>query len=149
MEQLNLPTYQFRWKKEGDKNYIFDEVRKKFILCTPEEWVRQNFIKFLINEKGFPPTLISIEAGYQVNKRIKRTDILIYNRCGETQLIVECKAPKIKISQATFDQIATYNMQYNVKYLLVTNGLQHYGCIMDYENETYNFLQDIPHFSSL
>ncbi len=149
MQELNLPTYKFRLKKENQNTLIFDEIRNKFLVLTPEEWVRQHFIMYLIYHKNFPKALISIESGFTINKRQKRSDILIYNREGKSIVLVECKAPSVKISQKTFDQIVSYNIKYQVKYLLVTNGLQHYGCLVDYKTGNYQFLQDIPDYSDL
>ncbi|GAG33027.1 unnamed protein product, partial [marine sediment metagenome] len=126
MEALNLPTYSFKIKSEGQRKYIFDGVRKKYIQLTPEEWVRQNFVQFLIQEKKYPESLISIEMFFKINKLMKRSDIVIFNKQGNPVVIVECKSPGVKISQDTFDQIARYNMKFKVDYLIVTNGINHY-----------------------
>jgi len=144
MNKLNLPKYKFRLSKKEGKIYIFDDIRKKNIFLTPEEWVRQHFVKFLINEQGYSKSLIAIEKEIKVNNLKKRFDILVFNNKGEHELIVECKAPKIKISQNTFDQIARYNLELKAKYLIVTNGLDHYYCIMDFENKKYVFLENCP-----
>jgi len=145
-EQLNLPEYTFRLKDESGKEYIFDEIRKKFLLLTPEEWVRQNFIKFLVAEKQYPASLIAIETGLKYNQLQKRADVLIYNKVGQADILIECKATGIKITQHVFDQIARYNMAFRVNYLIVTNGLNHFCCKMDYSNNSYFFLKDIPQF---
>ncbi|CAI8170177.1 MAG: Uncharacterised protein [Polaribacter sp. SA4-10] len=113
---------------------------------TPEEWVRQHYIYFLIEEKGYPRSLIALEKQLVINNRKKRTDILIFNTSGNPQIIVECKAPSIKITQATFDQIARYNLKLKANYLIVTNGLDHYYCKMDFEKESYIFLTEIPNY---
>lgn len=126
---------------------IFDEIRKKFIILTPEEWVRQNMIQFLIVEKNYPKSLINVEKVLFVNGLRKRYDIVVYNSDGSIDILVECKAPKITISQTTFDQIAQYNMTLNSNFLAVTNGLNHYFCKMDFENEKYEFLPEIPAYS--
>ncbi|WP_072401282.1 type I restriction enzyme HsdR N-terminal domain-containing protein [Flaviramulus basaltis] len=146
MQKLNFPTYTFRFKNSENKISIFDSIRKKFVILQPEEWVRQHCIQFLINEKGFPKSLINIEKELTINSLKKRYDIVIFNPDGSIYLIVECKAPKISIKQDTFDQIARYNLELNATYLMVTNGLNHYYCQMDFKNECYNFLKDIPNF---
>ena len=126
---------------------IFDNLRKKYLVLTPEEWVRQHFVNYLINDKHYPASLIALEKQLVINNRKKRTDILIFNKKGTPEIIVECKAPSIKITQDTFDQIARYNLKLNANYLIVTNGLQHFYCKMDFENETYIFLKDIPSYN--
>ena len=146
MSKLNLPTYPFKVSKKGEKHYIFDEIRKKNIFLTPEEWVRQHFVQYLIISKNYPKSLIAIEKEIKVNNLKKRFDILIFNKKGTHHIIVECKSPKIKITQATFDQIARYNMTLKAKYLIVTNGLEHFYCKMDFENETYVFLEECPNY---
>lgn len=148
MEALNLPTYSFNIKSEGQRKFIFDSLRKKYIALTPEEWVRQNFIRYLINEKNYPAGLIGVERSFEVNNLSKRCDILVYNLTGEPLLIVECKSFRVKIKQDTFDQIARYNIKYKVKYLVVTNGIDHYCCRMDYINNNYEFLEYIPDFEN-
>ncbi|KGL60670.1 type I restriction enzyme R protein [Polaribacter sp. Hel1_33_49] len=125
---------------------IFDKLRKKYIVLTPEEWVRQHFVYFLIEEKKYPVTLIALEKQLTINNLKKRSDILIFNTDGKPEIIVECKAPSIKITQNTFDQIARYNLKLRANYLIVTNGLEHFYCKMDFKNETYIFLKDIPHY---
>ncbi len=148
MQKLNLPTYSFKLKSNENKTLIFDNLRKKDVVLTPEEWVRQHFVQFLIEEKNYPISLIAIEKQLTINNLKKRTDIVIFSSDGHPNIIVECKAPKIKITQATFDQIARYNLKLNAKYLIVTNGLQHFFCMLDKEKETYIFLQDIPSYKS-
>ncbi len=147
--EINLPTYSFRIKKEGNKQLIYDNIRKKFLVLTPEEWVRQNFIQFLIKEKGFSASLMAIETGLKINQNQFRADLLVYNRSGNPLLVVEFKAPQVKISQDTFNQIARYNMKFRVPYLIVSNGLDHYCCQLDFEQENYVFLKEIPSFSSI
>ena len=147
MQQLNLPNYTFKLKSNEKHTLIFDELRKKNVVLTPEEWVRQHFVRYLIEEKKYPVSLIGLEKQLIINNRKKRTDILIFSPSdGSPDIIVECKAPHIKISQATFDQIARYNLKLNANFLVVTNGLEHYYCKLDTENETYIFLQDIPSY---
>ncbi len=147
MQKLNLPSYNFKIKSNENKTLIFDNLRKKYVVLTPEEWVRQHFVKFLIDEKKHPTSLIAIEKQVVVNNQKKRTDILVFNRKGEHEILVECKAPSIKITQATFDQIARYNLKLKANYLIVTNGLEHFYCKMDFKKETYIFLKEIPHYN--
>lgn len=144
MDTLNLPKYQFRTKNEDGKTYILDEQRKKYVRLTPEEWVRQHMVKFLTNSKKYPSQLIVNEGIVELNGMSKRFDTVIYNRQGKPQLIAEYKAPSVKITQKTFDQIASYNMKLHVDYLLVSNGLSHYCCKVNWENNQYTFLQEIP-----
>ena len=143
MLQLDFPNYKFKIKNNGNGDYIFDEIRKKYIKLTKEEWVRQNCVKFLINEKDFSNVLINIEKTLKVNKLSKRYDIVVYKPDGGIRLLVECKSPEVKITQKTFDQIAVYNMSLRAELLMVTNGLKHYYCEIDYKNQCYNFLNDI------
>lgn len=148
MIKLNLPTYNFNLKSKENKVLIFDKLRKKYVVLTPEEWVRQHFLHFLMDEKKYPISLIAIEKQLTINNLKKRTDILVFNSDGYPNIIVECKAPSVKITQATFDQIARYNLKLNATYLAVTNGLEHFYCKMDLKNETYIFLKEIPEYKS-
>ena len=148
MLKLNFPSYTFRFKKEDDTALIFDEIRKKFVVLTPEEWVRQHTIRMLIEEKNIPKSHINVEKQIVLNKLKKRYDIVVFNSDGSIFLIVECKAPHIKISQTTFDQIAQYNFVLNARYLMVTNGLSHYYCRMDFEEQRYHFLSELPEKTS-
>jgi len=150
MEKLNLPAYEFRLSqnKEGQV-YIFDALRKKNLLLTPEEWVRQHILRYLIEEKGYPPSLISAEAGLKVNQLSRRYDALIYNRRGEPVLLIECKAPSVSVKQETFDQVLAYNRQLQASHLLVTNGLKHFCCRIDPDSKQYIFLEEIPAFELL
>ncbi len=147
MQKLNFPTYLFRLKNRENKRFIFDDIRKKFVVLQPEEWVRQHCINYLVVQKNYPKTLINVEKELKINGLSKRYDIVIYNSDGSIHLIVECKSPKININQETFDQIARYNLTLNATYLMVTNGINHYYCAMDYETERYNFLKDIPDYT--
>ena len=148
MQRLNLPTYNFKLKNSQNKTLIFDKLRKKYVVLTPEEWVRQHFVHFLIDQKRYPETLIAIEKQLTINNLKKRTDILIFNSDGKPEVIIECKAPSIKISQKTFDQIARYNLQLKAEFLIVTNGLTHFYCKMDFKNKTYIFLKNLPDYKS-
>lgn len=147
MQKLNFPPYNFRFKNKENKTAIFDVLRKKFIVLSPEEWVRQHTIHYLLKEKKFPLQLLNAEKQLKVNDLIKRYDILGYAPDGSIKLIVECKAPHIKITQETFDQIARYNLTLQADYLMVTNGFQHFYCQLDYQQEKYHFLRDIPVYS--
>lgn len=144
MLNLNFPKYNFRFKNSENKVAIFDVLRKKFVLLTPEEWVRQHVVQFLLKEKKLPQSLLNVEKQLKIHQLIKRYDVVAYNPDGSIHLIVECKAPSVPITQNTFDQIARYNLSVKATYLMVTNGLQHYFCQMDYEREKYHFLKDIP-----
>ena len=144
MKSLNYPNYSFRFKNSENKTYIFDEIRKKFVVLTPEEWVRQNTLQYLIQEKKYSTSFINVEKLVKVNRINKRYDIVVFNPDGSIFLLIECKAPEIQISQQTFDQIARYNLALKATFLMVTNGLNHYFCQMDFENEKYTFLKELP-----
>ncbi len=148
MQQLNFPSYAFRFKNSENKVAIFDEIRKRFIILTPEEWVRQHVIQFLLQEKSYPKSYINVEKIIKINDLTKRYDIVVYQPNGSVFLLVECKAFTVKINQKTFDQIARYNLSMKAKYLMVTNGQNHYFCQMDFENENYVFLKALPDFES-
>jgi hypothetical protein len=148
MQQLNFPSFSFRFKNSENKVSIFDTIRKKFIILTPEEWVRQHVVQFLMIEKNYPKSLLNVEKVLQVNGLRKRYDIVVYNSDGTIHILIECKAPEVPISQSTFDQIAQYNMTLQSNYLMVTNGLNHYFCQMDNENEKYQFLNELPNYQS-
>jgi hypothetical protein len=146
---LNLPPYPFRITLKAEQHFIFDELRKKHLVLTPEEWVRQHFIHFLILEKKFPRSLIQIEAGLNLNDRQKRTDIVIFNTSGERIMVIECKAPGIKISQGVFDQAARYNSVHKAKWLVVTNGLKHCYAQIDHVASSFLFREELPIYSNL
>ena len=147
--KLNLPEYQFRIRELNARVQIFDDQRKKFVALTPEEWVRQNFLQYLIREKKYPQSLISVEGGLKLFRRSKRTDIVVFNNQGKPLLIVECKSPETIINQNVFDQIVRYNMALQVKYLILTNGLNHFICSIDYVKQSYLFLREIPEYNNL
>lgn len=147
MQSLNFPAYDFRFKNSENKVQIFDLIRKKFVILQPEEWVRQHVINYLIEEKKYPKSLINVEKQLKINNLTKRYDVVVFNSDGSIHILVECKAPEIKISQSVFDQIARYNMQLQANYLMVTNGLEHYYCKMNLQEEKYTFLRQIPDFS--
>ena len=149
MQKLNFPQYQFRFKNTENKIGIFTPLRKKFVILTPEEWVRQHCVHFLMNEKKYPITLLNEEKKVNVNGMSKRYDIVAYKNNGKVKLIVECKAPSVQITQTTFDQIARYNLSLNADFLMLTNGLNHYFCKMNFKEKTYTFLRDLPEYSVL
>ena len=146
MQKLNLPEYSFRIKTTQGKDFIFDSLRKKFVRLTPEEWVRQNFLQFLVTEKKYSPALITVEALVKVNANPQRADMVVFDRSGSPVLVAEFKAPDVKVSQQTFDQIVRYNMQLKVKFLIVSNGMEHFCCSINYAENSYAFLPEIPEF---
>ena len=146
MQDLNFPSYTFRLKNSENNIHIFDVIRKKFVLLQPEEWVRQHCIHFLTNEKKYPISLINVEKVVHINGLNKRYDVVVYNPDGSIHLIIECKAPKVKISQSAFDQIARYNLALKASCLMVTNGLNHYFCTMDHNLGIYNFFKELPSY---
>lgn len=147
--KLNFPSYNFTIKKEDDTVFILDEVRKKYLVLAPEEWVRQHCVKFLHQTKDFPLSLLAIEKQIKVNTMARRCDIVAYKSDGTPLLIVECKAPNVKITRDVFEQIAAYNTRLKVEYLFVTNGLQHFCCRIDFENNKAEFIKDIPNYDDL
>jgi type I site-specific restriction endonuclease len=147
MVSLHFPTYSFKIKSKENKPYIWDEIRKKYLLLTPEEWVRQHTVQYLIQEKKYSPDWMAIEKQFSINNIHKRADIVVFNKKMLPYIIVECKAPNVKITQETFDQIARYNLALDAKYLMLTNGLQHFYCQMNFEKKTYIFLEELPWFS--
>ncbi|MGI9546235.1 MAG: type I restriction enzyme HsdR N-terminal domain-containing protein [Flavobacteriaceae bacterium] len=147
MQLLNFPAYDFRVKSSENKMRIFDIIRKKFVVLNPEEWVRQHVLHWLIQQKKYPPSLINIEKQLKVNNLVKRYDLIVFKPDGSIELLVECKSYSIPISQEVFDQIARYNLQVDARFLMVTNGLEHYYCKMDRDKEKYIFLDQIPDFS--
>lgn len=146
LQELNFPKFSFRFKNSENKISIFDVIRKRFVILQPEEWVRQHCVHYLIENKGYPKSLINVEKELTVNTLRKRYDIVIFNPDGSIHIIVECKSPKITINQSTFDQVAQYNLSLNASYLMITNGLNHYYCQMDFKEEKYQFLKDIPQY---
>lgn len=147
MQKLNFPDYTFRFKNSENKVAIFDEIRKKFVVLTPEEWVRQHVVRFLLEQKKYPKSHINVEKIIKINGLTKRYDAVVFQPDGTIFLLVECKAPGVPISQNTFDQIARYNMTVNAMHMMVTNGLNHYFCQMDHEEEKYIFLPDLPEYT--
>lgn len=146
---LNLPSHPFKITEKDNLYFIFDEIRKKHLVLTPEEWVRQHFIRYLLNEKNFPSALLQIEGGLSLNQTRKRSDILVYDNLGEKIMVIECKAPSVQITQATFDQAARYNSVYKARWLTVTNGLNHYYAKIDHINGKFLFVEELPSYKNL
>ena len=149
MNRLNLPPYEIKMKQINGKTYILDILRRKFIALTPEEWVRQHFIHYLINYKGYPSALLANEIELTVGQKKLRCDSVLYTRQLQPRMIIEYKAPTIQITQKTFNQIFAYNTLLHADYLVVSNGMNHYCCRIDYENKSYSFLKDLPDYKNL
>ena len=148
MQNLNFPPYSFRLKNSENNTHIFDVIRKKFVVLQPEEWVRQHCIQYLLQEKNYPISLINVEKVVLINGLKKRYDIVVFNPDGSITLVVECKAPKVNISQSSFDQIARYNLTLKAPYLMVTNGLNHYFCTMNHDLGNYEFLETLQNYNT-
>ena len=149
MYALNLPTFDAKVKKKSNGLTIFDPLRRKYVALTPEEWVRQHFVQYLVSEKKYPASLIANEAGIKVNSLNKRCDTIVFNHHFDPLMIIEYKEPSIAITQAVFDQIAHYNLALRVPYLIVSNGMNHYCCRMDYENMQVEYLKEVPSYAEL
>ena len=144
---LKLPPADLKLARKGTELVVWDDIRKKYLLLTPEEWVRQHFVHFLI-QLGYPKTAIALESGFYLNRKLQRSDILIYKN-SRPALLVECKAPQVKINQETFDQASRYNLQINADFIAITNGLQHFAVKVEREEQTYRFLKDIPGYNAI
>ncbi len=149
MTRLNLPPFEIKLRGTKAQPQIFDILRKKYIALTPEEWVRQHFVHFLVEHKGYPAALMANEIQLKVGEKTLRADSVLFSRDLKPRMIIEYKAPHIPITQKVFDQISIYNMLLHVDYLVVSNGLQHYICKMDYNDKKYLFLEDIPDYEEL
>ena len=149
MLELNLPPFDKKITKKDDKPFILDVIRRQHVALTPEEWVRQHFVHFLINHKGYPLSLMANEVQLKLNGMSRRCDTVVYDRMLTPRVIVEYKAPTVDITQKVFDQICRYNLVLQVDYLIVSNGLAHYCCQLDYATRSYRFLRDIPEYSSV
>lgn len=149
MIRLNLPTFEIKLSGTKEHPRIFDILRRRYVALTPEEWVRQHFVHFLTWHKGYPAALMANEVGLMIGNKKLRADSVLYNRLLQPRMIIEYKAPTIEITQKVFDQIAAYNLLLHVDYLVMSNGLQHYCCRMDYENRRYEFLREIPDYSEI
>ena len=149
MYELNLPKYGIKIANENGHLTIFDVLRRKYVALTPEEWVRQHFVHYLIGHKGYPQTLMANEIQLAIGNKKLRCDSVLYDRSLKPRMIIEYKAPTVNITQKVFDQITVYNMLLHVDYLVVSNGIKHYCCRMDYENQKYLFLDDIPNYQEI
>ena len=149
MTELNLPKYEPNVTEKDGKQMIFDFLRRKFVALTPEEWVRQHFTHFLVEQKGYPKGLLVNETQLKIGDKLLRCDTVLYDKAMAPQMIIEYKAPHIQIQQKTFDQIAAYNLLLHADFLVISNGLQHYCCQMDYERRSYRFLTEIPDYTVL
>ncbi len=149
MQQLNFPHFDFKIRNFNNREKIFDPVRRKYVMLTPEEWVRQHLILYLTGIKGYPLSIIGVERQLMLNKLPKRFDLVVYSRNANPLLLVECKAPGIEITEKTFDQAARYNILLKAEYFLITNGLEHYTCRIDYVHKQYIFIQEIPDFGQV
>jgi hypothetical protein len=147
LENLKLPSYNYKLKKVDEKIYIYDGLRRKYIVLTPEEWVRQHFVHFLINYYQYPKSLIRLESSLKYNQLLKRTDIEVFGRDGTLFMIIECKAPYIELSQNVFAQAAQYNKVLQAKYLTITNGMIFHCCRTNWENMSLEFVDDLPIFA--
>jgi hypothetical protein len=149
MQKLNLPVYPFRIVEKFGKSVIFDEIRRRWIILTPEEWVRQNFLKFFVRERHYPGSLMAIEKKVMINGLPQRFDLLIHSRQGKPLLIAEFKGPEVAINQEVFDQAVRYNSILLAPYYLISNGISHFVCKVDFEKMTTEYLNDIPYFEQL
>ncbi len=149
MKKLNFPEFNFNFREKGNQMEIFDSLRGRFVLLTPEEWVRQNSIAYLIKHRNIPEGMIQVEGSIQVANLKKRCDILVYDKKYAPVLLIECKETKTLISQKTFDQVCRYNISLKAPYLLVTNGIEHYCLMFDFSNGQYRFLDYIPDWEEL
>jgi hypothetical protein len=149
MDKLNLPHFDFKLRKAGGRVWIFDGIRKKYIVLTPEEWVRQHFIHYLVSEKKYPRSLLRVEGALIYNQLQKRTDIVIFDRTGEPWMVVECKSPSVRVSPATLAQASVYNSTLKAKYISVTNGLVHLCAHIDWELRETRLLEEMPAFPGL
>ena len=149
MQELNLPRYEISVKRNGERLTIFDFLRRRHVALTPEEWVRQHFVHFLVEHKGYPKGLLANEVELSVGEKNLRCDSILYDRDLHPRMIMEYKAPSVAVTQKVFQQIATYNLLLHVDYLVVSNGLTHYCVKMDYDNQKYLFLDDIPDYKNL
>lgn len=147
MKQLNFPAYEFKLKKSGDGFQILDEFRKKWISLTPEEWVRQHTLRWIVTAKLYPAGLIAVEKRITINGMERRFDAVVFDRESNPLIIVECKAPEVRITEEVFDQAARYNLNVNAAFMLITNGLTHYCCKMDHANQAYSFLKELPEYT--
>ncbi len=149
MQRLNFPIFAFKLKKENEVIFILDSIRRKYVKLTPEEWVRQHVVQFLITEKNVPKGRIGIEQQLKVNTMLKRTDIVVYDSIGKPLLIVECKSADIMVNQKIFEQVACYNLSLKSPFLLITNGLIHISALIDFKQQKWSFLESLPDYNQM
>ena len=149
MNALNLPAYDIKVRGTREKPEVFDFLRRKYVTLTPEEWVRQHFTHWLVEHKGYPKGLLGNEIALKCGEKTLRCDSILYDTHAHPQIIIEYKAPTVPLTQRVFSQISAYNLLLHVDYLMISNGLQHFCCKMDYERQSYEFLQDIPDYSEI
>lgn len=149
MIRLNLPSFQIKLSGTKQRPAIYDILRRKHVALTPEEWVRQHFVHYMIEHKSYPASLMANEVSLKCGTKSLRADTVLYNRNLKPIMIIEYKAPDIAITRNVFDQISAYNLLLHVDYLIMSNGLQHYCCKMDYEQRSYTFLKDIPSYPDI
>ena len=149
MERLNLPQYEIKVRVRDGKREILDVFRRKYVALTPEEWVRQHFVHYLTEHLHYPTSLLANEVELRLGEKKLRCDSVLYGRDAHAHMIIEYKAPSVSITQRTFDQICAYNLLLHVDYLIVSNGINHYCCKMDYEHNTYQFLEEIPSYDEI
>lgn len=149
MIPLNLPKYEIIVRQEGERQQIFDVLRRRYVALTPEEWVRQHFVHYLIEHKGYPATMLANEVQLQVGDKQLRADTVLYNKDLKPRMIIEYKAPSVAVTQKVFNQVLDYNLLLRADYLVVTNGLSHYICKVDYSAQNFHFLDDIPTYSQI
>ena len=149
MLALNLPSYDTKICDKEGKQQIFDNIRKCYVALTPEEWVRQHFVHYLLEHKGYPSTLMGNEVAITLNGMSRRCDTVVYDKALKPRAIIEYKAPSVKITKEVFAQISRYNLVLKVDYLIISNGMQHYCCKMDYEKQSFAFLQEIPEYQAI
>lgn len=149
MQRLNLPECQLQLRRKDDAVQVFDRLRQRYVALTPEEWVRQHFVEFLVNQCSYPAPRMANEVRLTLNGMSRRCDSVVYDREMRPRIIIEYKRPDVALSQRVFDQICRYNIVMQVDYLIVSNGLQHFCCRMNYDTQTYSFIEQIPSYDSL
>ena len=149
MQKLNLPEYDLKLKEQSGRKMVFDPFRSKYLVLTPEEYVRQLFARYLVEERKFPASLMATEYSLTLNTMSKRCDIIAFDRQGKPLMLVECKSPEVNITSDVFDQVARYNVVFKVSFLLVTNGMKHYCCRVEHQTGKVEFLTDIPFYDDI
>lgn len=149
MQPLNFPPFSLPLRRFNGREEIYDQVRKKYVTLTPEEWVRQHVVEYLVREKQVPVNLLAVEKKLEINSLAKRFDVVVFNRNVQPLMLVECKAPGVRVGEKVFDQAARYNLSLNAGLFLITNGIEHFCCRIDFENRYYVFLNEIPSYSEM